>query len=159
MADNPLTFSACGRIIALRRYAKQKRRKKMKKIIAIMLVLVMLFTLASCGLSRKPEDMKEKLEKKYGDDIGVVLIDSSVTIKATAALLGLDSDDVDAILTVALKDAGRGTVIYFESAKAAKEAKKDLVDSLDDDSDVIVKISGKTVFIGEKDLWKKVKGV
>ena len=62
----------------------------------------------------------------------------------------------DSSLTVALKDVGSGTVIYFETAKAAKEAKKDLLANLDDDSDVSVKISGKVVFIGEKDLWKKI---
>ena len=154
--DNPLTFSSRGRIIASRQYAEQKRRKKMKKIIALALVVVMLFTLASCGISKNPADFKNKLEKKYGDDIGVVLMDSKLTVSAAAAILDLDSDDIEAILNIALEDVGSGTVIYFESAKAAREAKKTLLDNVDDDSDVVVKISGKAVFVGEKDLWKKI---
>ena len=128
----------------------------MKKIIAFALVVVMLFALVSCGISKNPADFKEKLEKKYGEDVGVVLMDSKLTVSAAAALLDLDSDDIEAILTVALKDVGSGTVVYFKTAKAAKEAKKDLLANWDDDSDVIVKISGKVVFIGEKDLWKKI---
>ena len=128
----------------------------MKKIIALALVVVMLFTLASCGIPKDPETLKEKLEKKYDDDVAVVLLDSNLTIIPAATILGLDGDDIDAILTVALKDVGSGYVIYFESAKEAKEAKKDLLDSVDEDSDVVVKISGKAVFIGEKDLWKKI---
>ena len=128
----------------------------MKKIIAFALVVVMLFALVSCGISKNPADFKEKLEKKYGEDVGVVLMDSKLTVSAAAALLDLDSDDIEAILTVALKDVGSGTVIYFETAKAAKEAKKDLLANMDDDSDLVVKISGKAVFIGEKDLWKKI---
>ena len=133
----------------------RKGEFKMKKIIALALVVVMLFTLASCGIPKDPDTFKEKLEKKYGDDIGVVLLDSKLTIDAAAKILGLDDDDIEAILTIALKDVGSGTVVYFESAKAAKEAKKDLLDSVDEDSDIVVKISGKAVFIGEKDLWKK----
>ena len=128
----------------------------MKKIIALALVVVMLFTLASCGIPKDPETLKEKLEKKYDDDVAVVLLESNLTIIPAATMLGLDGDDIDAILTIALEDVGSGTVIYFESAKEAKEAKKDLLDSVDEDSDVVVKISGKAVFIGEKDLWKKI---
>ena len=128
----------------------------MKKIIALALVVVMLFTLASCGIPKDPETLKEKLEKKYDDDVAVVLLDSNLTIIPAATMLGLDDDDIDAILSIALEDVGSGTVIYFESAKEAKEAKKDLLDSVDEDSDVVVKISGKAVFIGEKDLWKKI---
>ena len=131
----------------------------MKKIIAIALVVVMLFALVSCGISRKPADLKEKLEKKYEGDIAVALLDGKITIAATAALLGADSEDIEAILTIALDDVGSGTVIYFESAKAAKEAKADILEAAGEDSDVIVKISGKTIFVGEKDLGKQVKGV
>ena len=131
----------------------------MKKIIAIVLVMVMIFALVSCGISRKPEDLKEKLEKKYEGDVVVALMDSKITTAGTAVMLGLDSDDIDALLTIALKDVGSGTVIYFESAKEAKEAKADLLDKADEDSDVVIKVNGKALYVGEKDLWKKIKGV
>ena len=135
----------------------------MKKIIALALVVVMLFTLASCGISRKSDKLKEKLEKKYGDDVSVTVADKELSIGIIAAMFDLDADDIDCILSISLDDEGEGFVIYCKDAKAAKEVKNDCKDYVDDndlkDEDILVKKSGKTIFVGEKDLWKKIKGV
>ncbi len=131
----------------------------MKKIIALLLVVVMLFALCSCGLSRKPEGYKKALEKKFDDDIEVDLIESETEIKYLGMLFGIDYDDVTAVLAIEHEDHGVGYVIYCEKSKDAKEVKEDCLDVAEEDDDIIVKKSGKAVFIGEEDLWKKIKGV
>ena len=135
----------------------------MKKIIALALVVVMLFTLVSCGLSRKPEALKEKLEKKFGDDVVVTLADDDLSIGIIAKTLGVDEDDITAIISISLDDVGDGFIIYCDSLKAAGEIKDEFKDYIEDndleDEDLVIKKSGKNVFFGEEDLWKKIRGV
>ena len=135
----------------------------MKKIIALALVVVMLFTLVSCGLSRKPEALKEKLEKKFDDDVAVTLADDDLSIGIIAKSLGVDEDDITAIISISLDDVGDGFIIYCDSSKAAREVKDEFKDYIEEyeleDEDLVIKKSGKNVFFGEKDLWKKIKGV
>ena len=134
----------------------------MKKIIAMLLVVVTLFLVVSCGLSRKPEDFKEALEKKYGKDIEVELTDDEDEIELFAMLFGLDADGVTAVLAIELEldDDEEGYVIYCEDSKTAKNMKADCEELIDDyDIDYIVQQSGNNIFVGSEELWKAIKGV
>lgn len=135
----------------------------MKKIIALALVVVMLFALVSCGISRKADKLEAALEKKYGDDVSVTSTKSELAITALAVAfdIGVDAEDIEVVLTITLKGEGSGYVIYCKDGKTAKTVKADCKDFVEDhdEDDILVKKNGKTVFVGEEDLWKKIKGV
>ena len=133
----------------------------MKKIISMVLVVLMLFALVSCGISRKPEDFKEAIAKKYKDDHCVSILDSERDIENVVKMLGLDPDGVTAVIYVMLKidgDEGVGYIIYCEDSKTAKNMKADCEHLLADlGSSDIVKQSGNNIFVGSEEVWKEIR--
>ena len=132
--------------------------KNVLKLITLMLVLVMMLgALASCG---GPNADPEKAEKALeGNDYEVIVADS----KAQLLVYGLD--DLDCVIT-AWSEEDEDEVImifYFENKEAASDAfDSDIFEALVEQADkkgddLIVKASGKMIYIGTKNAIKAAK--
>lgn len=132
--------------------------KNVLKLITLMLVLVMtLGALASCG---GPNSNPEKAEEALKDNAYEVIVADS---KAQLLVYGLD--DLDCVIT-AWSEEDEDEVImifYFENKEAASDAFdsdifEELVEQTDKKGDdLIVKASGKMIYIGTKNAIKAAK--
>lgn len=129
-------------------------KKTIIKIMALTLALVMTCAmLASCGgPASTPEKAEEALKK---NDYSVQVLDNELTLLAVSAFAG----DVEAVVVGASKDLKDGvTIFYYADAKAANEAWADVKEAMekdaDEETDLVIKKSGKMIYAGTKDAIK-----
>lgn len=130
-------------------------KKTIIKITALTLVaLMMCAMLASCGGPNANPD--KALESLKDNDYIAEKIDSTVGLLAFSF-----AGDVEAVVTGFNKDADTVAIFYYSSAKAANEAwdkvKKEAEEEKDDDSELVIKKSGKMIYVGTKDAIKAAK--
>ena len=130
-------------------------KKTIIKITALTLVaLMMCAMLASCGGPNANPD--KAVESLKDNDYMAEKIDSTVGLLAFSF-----AGDVEAVVTGINKDADVVTIFYYSSAKAANEAwdkvKEEAEEEKDDDSELVIKKSGKMIYAGTKDAIKAAK--
>ncbi len=149
----------------------------MKRIFALVLTLCTVFALASCRISKDPEDLKDKLKEEKYD---VTIIDSKSefdenNVEALLDKFDIDSDGIETIVFAQTKKNSDKPVIVFycEETKDAKSIEKDLEAFLEDDDlwddcmdyfnwdfstkKTEIKRQGKIVAIGHEDTMKIIK--
>lgn len=136
-------------------------KKSIVKILALSLVAVMMcVVLVSCG---GPNSDPEKAAKALkNNDYAVETIENSgLGALAMAAFAAAGIEDLDCVVTATNKDGEHITIFYFEDSKAANEEWEDVKgyveDEKDDDSDWIIKKSGKMIYFGSKAAIKAAK--
>ena len=132
--------------------------KNVLRLTTLALVLVMMLAcLASCfgGPNADPEKAEEALED---NDYEVMVVDE----KAALAFYGLDN--LECVVSASSEDEDDGIVIfYFEEKEDAKDAFdskifEELAEEAEDElDDVVVKQSGKMIYIGTKNAIKAAK--
>lgn len=129
-------------------------KKTFVRILTLALVAVMTCgMLVSCGgPASDPDKAVKALEK---NDYVAKNFDSDLA-KLSFSWAG----DVEAVVT-GIKKGEAITIIYYEDASAAKDAwekvEKHFDDENDDDSDFVIKRSGKMIYCGTKDAVKDAK--
>ncbi len=130
-------------------------KKTFVKLIALAIVAVMACAaFVSCGLllgpNADPEKAEEALEKK---DYNVLVADDEISLKLYA-LGGIEN--LECVITaVSEEDDDDAIVIYYfkdkEAADAAWEEMEDMIEEAkEDEEDLIVKKSGKMIYMGTK---------
>lgn len=145
----------------------------MKKIIAVTcLLLVSVMLLASCGPNFK--NMEKKLEDKgYSvfnlskEDLAKDDDDDNIIVAALKESLNEQLEDISVSnILIAVKidltnllsgDSQMVMVVKLDKTDDAKKLEEDLKNDNSDDSDYVVKRSGKVVYAGTNDAVKLVK--
>ena len=134
-------------------------KKTFVKLLAMMLVVVFAtLTLASCGAapSSNPEKAEAALEKK---GYNVEVYDDAFTLGIYAAMLG--TDDIECVVRGNDKDDKNESVIIFyfgdkDDVDAAWDAVEELAEE-NENEDIIIKKSGKMIWMGTKKAIKAAK--
>ena len=136
--------------------------KKTLRIFALTLVAVMLcLTLASCGgPNADPDKAVEALKE---NDVAWAVKDE-YGVPAALKLAGVDGVDCVVTGTGKIDDKyAHVTIVYFDEAADAKEAYEKVEDFAEnykkeaEDSDWVIKKSGKMIYYGTKDAIKAAK--
>lgn len=133
--------------------------KNFVRMLSLALVAVLLgATLVSCFGFGAPNADPDKAEKAL-DEAGymVAKIDNEIAVAAAGKSLGVD--DLECVVT-ALADEEAVAIYYFEEADDAKEAFKvikEKAEKQEEEYDVVVKRSGKMVYMGTKQAIKDAK--
>lgn len=123
-------------------------KKIIIKILTLTLVLAMACTvLASCGGPKADPD--KAVESLKDNDYTAEKIDSKLGL-----LVFSFAGDVEAVVTGVNKDLDMITIFYYADAKAANDAwdkvKEEAESEKDEDVDLIIKKSGKMIYVGTK---------
>ncbi len=118
--------------------------KKMVRLLSLLLVALMLCTaLVACGPAKDPADAKDALSEA-----------GYAAVKGP----GIFGGCTDVVSGTNLKTGDHISIYYFESATKAKEAFEDVEemfdDKKDDDSEWVIKRSGKMIYFGTKEAVK-----
>jgi ABC-type multidrug transport system fused ATPase/permease subunit len=120
--------------------------------------LMMTLTLASCfGPAADPAKAEAALEE---NGYAVTMNDGKL-VEVIAMALGID--DLDAQITAVSKEDIDDfiTIYYFETKEAADKAwdkvQKEAEDKKDDDSEIVIKKSGKVIYYGTKNAVKAAR--
>ena len=136
--------------------------KKTLRIFALTLVAVMLcLTLASCGGPNADPD--KAVEALKANDVAWAVKDE-YGVPAALKLAGVDGVDCVVTGTGKIDDKyAHVTIVYFDEAADAKEAYEKVEDFAEnykkeaEDSDWVIKKSGKMIYYGTKDAIKAAK--
>ena len=152
----------CEGMIPFDRTKSRKELDTMKRILKItaltLAMLMMAITLASCG---GPAADPAKAEAALKENGYAVTMKDGKLVEVVAMALGID--DLDAQVTAVSKDDVDDfiTIYYFETKEAADNAwdkvKEEAEKKNDDDSDIVIKKSGKMIYFGTKEAVKAAK--
>ena len=136
--------------------------KKTLKILSIAMVIVMIcLTLASCG---GPDPDPDKAVKNLKENDITWAVKDDYGVPTALKLFGVDG--VDCAVTGSGEIDGKYahiTIIYFDEAEDAKEAFEKIEEYSEnskkdaEDSDWVIKKSGKMIYFGTKDAVKAAK--
>ena len=139
----------------------------MKKLIAFLLVVATLFVFVACAkIPSDPEELAKKLQEEYGENVEVLVYRSEGEIDEMAKDFGISDEGLRAILVIELENPETleekwAFVFYCEKSSQAKEVEEDCLDKLVGaefaDLGYVVERSGKAVFIGEEEIFEKIK--
>ncbi len=135
-------------------------KKSIVKILTLALVAVMMCAvLVSCAAPASNPDDAEKALKDNG--YTVVRIDNSgIGAIGLAVFTAVGIEDIETVITGTDGDEAI-TIFYFEDAEAANEQWEDVqewsADEKDEDSDWVLKKSGKMIYAGTKEAVKAAK--
>ncbi len=135
----------------------------MKRVIALLLLLTTTFSLVSCtGMRREPAAYKAAIERKYGEQLEVVLYEDISYRQGWGSKFGINGVVIDTILIISYEGEVSGYVVYFKASNNAKDAVQKfrralIMSSLEDTC--VVKKRGTVVFMGDKKLWRYIKWV
>ena len=128
--------------------------KKLVKVLAVVLVMLTLSLAVACAPNANPEKAKESLEK---NGYAVSLATDAFGLAITEGILGLDRGDLVAVLTAGNEEGEAITIVYFEEADDARDCYKEYKDDLkelletdDEEKEIVAKQSGKMIYIGTK---------
>ena len=128
--------------------------KKLVKVLAVVLVMLTLSLAVACAPNANPEKAKESLEK---NGYAVSLTTDAIGLAITERILGLDRGDLVAVLTAGNEEGEAITIVYFEEADDARDCYKEYKDDLkelletdDEEKEIVAKQSGKMIYIGTK---------
>ena len=133
--------------------------KRILKISALTLAMLMMtLALASCfGPAADPAKAEAALKE---NGYAVTMKDGKL-VEAVAMLLGID--DLDAQITAISKEDMDDfiTIYYFETKEAADKAwdkiKEEAEEKNDEDTEVVIKKSGKVIYFGTKNAVKAAR--
>lgn len=140
-----------------------KVKKFFRSLVAMMLVCLMAISFTSCGISKNPEKVKEKLEKK---DYSVILntLDLGDLSKCEATLTASNGDEsIQIFWYKEAEDAREAYEEYKEAYEKAKDEIKDMDDGeAKDKAEETLKNtgygkSGKVVWFGTKKAIRAAK--
>ena len=127
--------------------------KKIIKLLAMALVILSLTFVFACAPSSSPTKARDSLEK---NGYSVALVRDGYSLGIMETLLNC-KDDLVAVVTATNEDGEAITIIYFEEFSDARECfklfgddLKDYLDGEDEEKEVVVKQSGKMIYIGTK---------
>ncbi len=136
-------------------------KKTFVKLIALAMVAALAcIVLASCGgPNTDPDKALESLEK---NDYVAEKVDSKLSL-AGFSVLGID--DLDCVVTGVNEDGESIIIFYFEDAEAASDEWDDIEkyaeelkeEAEDENIDLVVKQSGKMIYVGSKAAIKAAK--
>lgn len=128
--------------------------KKSIKVLAMLLVVLTLSFAVACAPHADPQKAKASLEK---NEYAVTIVRDTFSLGLTEGLLGLDQGDLVAAVSAVNEDGEAITILYFEESgdardcfKLFKDDLKDFLETEGEGKEVVVKQSGKMIYIGTK---------